>query len=162
MCWGFSQPGNDGDVRSDSSAIGGFFEDLPVLVIVVSGFLVLASAATWASGQLTESRDSAQLSELAHRLSDAVLAEILQSQVPSIRSLAELNMSQLAESSDMIDALVTILEIYPRVLYIVSQGEGPSEVNAPTGFSREYFNAITDEGLVAPMELRVIVWWAQG
>jgi hypothetical protein len=149
-------------VRSDIDAVAGFFEDLPVLIYVLSGTLVLASSATWAAQFVSESRDTRSLGHLAESLADKALAEIRNGQpdwhLPTVRSLEGLNLSHLGDDLQGRKFAISITMRHPTEDFVFSAGMGDLNDTISTGFCSRFLNALTDDGLVAILELRVIVW----
>lgn len=144
-----------------TDAVAGFFEDLPVLVIVLSGAMILASTATWVSREVSDARNSEILVDRAQLLASRIMTEIrnghAEAQVPTIRSLQGLNLSRILEDSEAAVAAVSIQMVYPRAEFVVGLDTKPSDQPRSSGYCSEHFNAMTDKGLAAVLELRVIV-----
>ncbi len=146
-------------MRSDQDAVGGFFEDLPVLAFVLAGVMSVAGTACWTNGQLSETDDSDALGLAAARLAADVVMELRgDGALPSIETVRSANLSlQLAGLTEGLACLVSVWCIHPALepLLVVGVTDSDPEV-ASSG--RVLMNASCVGGIVSVLEVRVLVW----
>lgn len=149
-------------MNEDTDAVGGFFEDLPVLAFVLAGVMSVASTASWSAEQLSEDRVSEDLLREAERVLDAALDAFgpLTSS-STVEHLRQANLSGLAGAvSPGIGWTLSVWVIHPSVEELVSVGQlegGLSTVRS----AKALVNAISDDGAVYVLEVRAVVWPAE-
>jgi len=149
-------------MRGDQEAVGGFFEDLPVLAFVLAGVMSVAGTACWTSGQLSGTDDSDALGLSATRLAADVVMGLGGSGVlPSIEAVRSANLSvQLASLPEGLACLVSVWCIHPDVELLLVVGDDDSDPEVASS-ERVLVNASCDGGFVGILEVRVLVWETQ-
>lgn len=148
-----------GIVRSDTDAVGGFFEDLLVLAFILAGVLSVSGTAAWVSESIDETARSRNLEEVACSLvSGAVLVLRTPSELPSTEHVVNSDLSGLVDRFvGRLSCLVTLWCVHPykELLLIMERGSG-----APTAASsdRAYMNVLCAGGLIGVLEVRAFVW----
>ena len=104
-------------MRNDE-AVGGFFEDLPVLAFILTGFLLIASTNVAVTNQRNELERSERLELAAGRLAGSVLAAISEGcgEDNQLNSVSSLNLSALLPASVLPQAFgwaISIALIHP-------------------------------------------------
>jgi len=147
-------------MKNDTDAVGGFFEDLPVLVFVLAGVMSVAGTACW-TGDLLSEDDSERLARDASRLvTTAVDALVGQGGLVSVEAVRSANLS--GPLSSVIDApryIVSVWCVHPQLEPLLVVGE--SEGDPATACSESmYMNALCEDGVIGILEVRALVWLA--
>lgn len=147
----------------DDGAVGGFFEDLTVLLFVLVGVAVIVSAGVWTAQDSVEARADEQLSFLAHELLIGVLSEISHPETPGylptldrIRSLDLLGIVDGFNSDCQF--CISVAEHHPERAWLCSATRGWPEAAADTGSVSGFVNALDSTGMTALVEVMVLVW----
>lgn len=152
-------------MKADDSAVAGFFEDLPVLMFVLGGVLVLVLSSVWVSRIEVEQRMVEELERSAEALADGLLARVRGQAYgavdPSIPSIECLDLSRLtADLAGNLGRSVAFVELYPEARWVISWSTGNSTGVSMTGSHSALFNVRDAWGNTAVMEVRVVVWQA--
>jgi hypothetical protein len=146
-------------MKSDTGAVGGFFEDLPVLAFVLAGVLSVAGTACWASELLSDGERSDAVEHSASQLIVGIVLEMQDSDVlPTVEAVRSANLSDpIGALSDRFSCLVSIWHIHPgnERLMVVGSCEGAPALACS---ARVLMNVICDDGAVGILEVRVFVW----
>ncbi|MCU0853069.1 MAG: hypothetical protein MUC90_07465 [Thermoplasmata archaeon] len=149
-------------MRHDDAAVGGFFEDLPVLVLVLCGVAAIVSASVWSSGQIADEQSVRELDEIAQRFVDRLVEAALQVEgggYPSVDKLRVLNISRLAMGlPKAIGYAVSIVEIYPSLEWLLQYVSDGKPISTDASASIRLVNAIDPWSRIVIVEARVIVW----
>jgi len=148
-------------MRADVDAVGGFFEDLPVLAFVLAGVMSVAGTASWVSGTLSESDGYDALDRSASRLACSIAFGLQDTGgLPTVESVVGANLSEaMSVLPDGFGFLVSVWSIHPEdgCLLTVSDGAGePGSARSATAL----LNVLCDDGIVGILEVRVLVWEA--
>jgi len=150
-------------VRWNDRAVGGFLEDLSVMVFVLAGVSLLVSSYAWSSSLAHARADQERLEWLAEGYIDRVMAEIhaacRSAFPPSLASLRALDLSGLAEVSlpgRSVVASISTLHPYPELVINFSSAAHP--IADVVGYSARLCNAVDSDGIVAIVEVRCLVW----
>lgn len=154
-----ASPCSPNGVRDDSNAVGGFFEDLPVMAFVLAGVLTVTGTACWASAQLSQEASSDSLERSASLLVMAVVDALGGTDgLVSIGATRSANLSGLLDSlPGSLDCLVSVWCIHPDLDLLVVYGDagaGPVEAHS----ERALVNVLLDDGVIGILEVRVLVW----
>jgi hypothetical protein len=148
-------------MRDDDSAIGGFFEDLPVMLIVLAGVATLVISGVVASERISRQQDQSELDALADRLVDSVLVSM--SRGPGIEhipmSATSVNTSRCA--GDVLDGeswKVAYVMRYPHMEWLRVDHSDEKMPLMDTGFASRLVNVVVDDGTVGVIEVSAIVW----
>ena len=147
---------------SDETAIAGFFEDLPVLLIILAGVSLLVLSGVAASERLAEQESQAELKSLAQRFMGSMVASIITDPSidhASISSVQSLNISRCA--SDALDGeswTAAVVLLSPGIVWLQAESSTSSEPTISTGYSSTMFNVVMDNGIIGVVEVRAIVW----
>lgn len=148
-------------MRRDTDAVGGFFEDLPVMAFVLAGVLSVAGTASWTAGRLADIEGDKELAAQASRVVTSLVAELGAAPYPpSSEGLGAVNISAYADSVPPgYGCMVSIWCVHPEVLQLplAATGEvGPGESCA----YRSFVNVACDDGSIGILEVRAVVWEA--
>jgi hypothetical protein len=147
-------------MRSDTDAIGGFFEDLPVLAFVLAGVLSVSGTATWVGWSMEDAARERSLEDVASSLVSAVVLSLrVNSDVPTVEHIAGSNLSAPIErlGTDM-GYVITVWCVHPYRELLLSAEHGWSGPST-SGFHREFMNVACPGGLVGVVEVRALVWY---
>lgn len=144
-------------------AVGGFFEDLPVLALVLMGTLTLLSSSVVSSQELSADRDADRLDALADGVVKGIVSRLTGDEavevMPTVSALRHVNLSAfLGGSGADVDCCAGIMLVHPRAEWLCSFGTGDPHGAVRTGFREAVMNALCDDGSVAVAVVRAIVW----
>jgi hypothetical protein len=149
-------------MRADDSAVAGFFEDLPVLLIILAGVAVLVLSGAAASERLAEADLESELDSLADRFVASLMVSLKRDPSmdhTSMALVASLNISRCA--SDALDDeswSVAIVLLSPSTEWLRADSSSETPPRAATGYSSSLFNVVLDDGSVGVVEVSAIVW----
>jgi hypothetical protein len=149
-------------VRPDDSAIAGFFEDLPVLLIVLAGVAILVFSGVSASERI--SRESAQrsLDATAARFVDSIMLSLSRSltdQHVSLSAIMSVNVSLCAGGTLCHEFYrIAFVELYPDVRWIRVETDAMGVLGGDTGYASRLINAVMDDGAVGIVGVTAFVW----
>lgn len=148
-------------MRSDTDAVGGFFEDLPVLAFVLAGVLSVAGTASWASEQLSEEGRYEALERSASQLVTGVVLELQKTDgMPTIEAVRCADLSgPMDKLPDGVASLVSIWCVHPENECLLTVPSCESEPQVARSGST-LLNALCDGGAIGILEVRVLVWEA--
>ncbi|MGD9962435.1 MAG: hypothetical protein AB7S97_00825 [Thermoplasmata archaeon] len=140
-------------------AVGGFFEDLPVLAFVLAGVLSVAGTASWASGMLSEDEWCEELERSASQLVAAVVAELRGVDIlPTVEAVRQADVSSLMRAlPEGTHGLVSVWSVHPVTERLLMVGSCEGEPLLARSESM-LMNAVFDGGAVGILEVRVLVW----
>jgi hypothetical protein len=147
-------------MRNDESGVGGFFEDLPVLVFVLAGVLCIMSTACWSTAQSSVDGVIDTMQRRAAEVMDSLFMKVTRhTSVPSVNQIRSINLSGLvAPTDDGFLLHVSIWIIHPDLDRLASAGSWePNEMRESVS-SRRLLNALDESGRVVIGEARVVVW----
>lgn len=145
---------------ADRSAVAGFFEDIPVLLIVLAGVMSLVLSGVIAAEREQRIGDQRQLDLLASRLIDSVAIEAAPD--PSIEHasvvvFASLNLTRCAANVLDDEAFrISVIQLYPSMEWIRTSSLDPQIRDV--GYASRLFNARLDDGSVGVLEVAAFVW----
>lgn len=146
-------------MRGDTEAVGGFFEDLPVLAFVLAGVLSVAGTASWTSVMLADDERCEALELAASQLLVRVVSEIRGGDVlPTTEAVKRANLSSpMSELPDGVVSLVSVWCVHPvnECLLTVSRCDGEPTIACSESV---FINALCDGGMIGILEVRVLVW----
>jgi len=148
-------------VMHGDDGVAGFFEDLPVLMFVLMGTTVLVISGAWVSRENAARELEAELDEVAHDITTALLGTVMceWGPTPRVSSLRGMDILSIASRGAAEHSFwVTVALVHPCTGTIATASRGEVSKALSTGFACMPFNALDDRGLVAVMEARVIVW----
>ena len=150
-------------MRADRSGVAGFFEDLPVLMFVLSGVVALVLTSVFVSERMTADRMDGQLDAVAKRIVDSVASEMLFScgpeVLPTVNSICAFDYSDLvSQLSDGRGFALSVFSLHPSFGCMLSICSDQSSAPRSTGYASELLNALDDNGLIMVLEVRVVVW----
>ena len=150
-------------MKADCDGVAGFFEDLPVLMFVLTGVFIIVAAGVWTSNTLEAQRMRDRLEALAEGLVNEVVLEtearLGGESFPTVSALSHLNLSHLA--GGVLPAhrcSIAIIERYPEARWLVHwPDETPDSPIQAVGAAR-LLNAFDEHLMVVVVEVRAIVW----
>jgi hypothetical protein len=150
-------------MRADRLGVAGFFEDLPVLMFVLSGVVALVLTSVFVSERMTAERMDEQLDVVAKRIVDTVASEMLFScgpdVLPTVASICAFNYSDIvSQLSDGRGFALSVFSLQPSFACILNTSSDQGSAPRSTGYASELLNALGDNGLTIVLEVRVIVW----
>jgi hypothetical protein len=150
-------------MKADCDGVAGFFEDLPVLMFVLTGVFIVVAAGVWTSNTLEAQRMRDRLEALAEGLVNEVVLEtearLGGESFPTVSALSHLNLSHLAEGVlPAHHCSIAIIERYPEARWLVHwPDETPDSPIQAVGAAR-LLNAFDEHLMVVVVEVRAIVW----
>lgn len=147
-------------MRFDDRAVGGFFEDLPVLAFVLAGVLSVSGTAAWTSSELVEAGQLDALERKASSLVSAIVSDLQDSEVMlTLEMIAAANLSSASDVlAEGISCYVTIWCVHPFRELLLSYGDVGDDP-ALVGSDSSFMNMLCDGGVVGVSEVRAIVWY---
>jgi hypothetical protein len=147
----------------DDAAVGGFFEDLTVLLFVMVGVAVIVSAGVWTAHDAMDARADKELDLLAEELLTGVLREISRPEAlgyaPTLDHIKGLDMLAVAAGIDSdCQFCISATEHHPEHAWLCSATRGWPEGAVRTAFASGFVNALCPTGMVAVVEVMVLVW----
>ncbi|OGS51998.1 MAG: hypothetical protein A3K75_03245 [Euryarchaeota archaeon RBG_13_61_15] len=147
----------------DDAAVGGFFEDLTVLLFVMVGVAVIVSASVWTAHDAMDARADEELGILAEELLTAVLREISPPETieyaPSLDHIKGLDLFAVAAEIDSdCQFCISATEHHPDDAWLFSATRGLPEGALRTAYASGFVNALDPMGMVAVVEVMVLVW----
>jgi len=146
-------------MRSDETAVGGFVEDLPVMVFVLAGVCMLVGSAVDAADKVRAGPGD-ELELVAERLVVEVVDAACVVDLPTVAGLRSLNISDCARAiaESCVGSYVSLRSLYPASDVLLAWGSFPVERPEETGSFSRLVNAVDDKGLVIVVEVRAVVW----
>jgi hypothetical protein len=149
-------------MRADDAAVAGFFEDLPVLLIILAGVSVLVLSGVVASERLAEAEREIELDQTASRFVASIMTSLVRDPSmdhTSVALLVSLNISRCA--CDALDgeswsASLVLLGTFAE--WLRTESSAGTQPLADTGYSACLLNAVMDDGLIGVVEVTVLVW----
>lgn len=150
-------------MRSDRSAVAGFFEDLPVLLFVLSGVVALVLTSVFVSERMAVMRFQERMDVIARDIVDSVATEILLScgagVMPAVSSIKAHDFAEVAvRSCGGRSYAVSVLLIHPSYESMVDLSSDMRDQPRSTGFASTLLNALDECALNAIVEVRAVVW----
>ena len=145
---------------TDRSAVAGFFEDIPVLLIVLVGVMSLVLSGVVAAERTQRIENQRQLDLLASRLIDSIAINVAPD--PSIEhaslvAFASLNFTRCAANVLADESYgISVIQLCPSTEWIRTRAADPQ--GHDTGYASRLFNARLDDGSVGILEVVVFVW----
>lgn len=152
-----------GMIRSDD-AVGGFFEDLPVLAFVLLGTFVLVSTSVFTSSEMSEARELQRLEVLAGDIIKTMIMHMTGADrlvyTVTVAALRDMSLASLVDrfADDLQGYCVSVVALYPCNEWLTSAARGDSSSAVSTGFARTFLNATFDDGLIGVIEVTALVW----
>lgn len=145
---------------TDRSAVAGFFEDIPVLLIILVGVMSLVLSGVVAAERAQHIENQKQLDLLASRLIDSVAINVAPDPAvehASMVAFASLNATRCA-ANVLDDELfgISVIQLYPSMEWI--QTRSPDPQRQDTGYASRLFNARLDDGSIGVLEVVAFVW----
>jgi len=146
----------------DTAGVAGFFEDIPVLALVLVGVSTLVASGVHLYALETDER----LVQTLHREARELMCRIIREagapspdMLPFAAALEPTNLSRYAaELPDGLGYSVSVVRLHPNPEWLFSIRSSSISQAACTGFASSRLNAIMSDGLVGVFEVRVIVW----
>lgn len=150
-------------MKADCEGVAGFFEDLPVLMFVLAGVLVIVATSVWTSNMLDEGRTQDRLDALADQVMNELVLRIEQERggvpYPTLSGLTSLNMSHVARCITSVHSCsVAIVERHPDARWLVQWSGGDSGLPTHVAGASKLLNALDERLMVVVVEVRVVVW----
>ena len=149
-------------VYQDESGVGGFFEDLPVLVFVLAGTCVMILSAVSVSDAIVSREKIKELEYLANRCADRVVSELVGAHPGAVIMVESLCATRLCKViSDCLDGhgfRMGIAMVHPVFEWLLEASSASSAILESASSSSRLANGLTDEGYIAVLVVRIIVW----
>jgi hypothetical protein len=150
-------------MKADCDGVAGFFEDLPVLMFVLTGVFIVVAAGVWTSNTLEAQRMRDRFESLAEGLVNEVVLEIEArlggESLPTVSALSNLNLSHLAGGAMSAHRCsVAIIERYPEARWLVHWSDETADSPVQAVGAATLLNAFDEHLMVVVVEVRVIVW----
>ena len=148
-------------MRCDTSGVAGFFEDLPVLLLVLAGVSSVVLTGAWCSEQRADSAGHDDLSAEAELLVRAALlaASGGRSSLVTVDALLALSPEDLAEAGSSCVGWTVVVEIvYPTGERHELSSGSECTFSCDLGWACELVNAAYDGDRIAIAEVIGIAW----
>ncbi len=149
-------------MRADERGVAGFFEDIPVLIIILAGVSILVSSVVIASERISERRLQSDLDLAAERMLARMMTSLRDAQEGTIliSSIGSLNISRCSEGPLAACAFaVSFVRYYPGTEWLRSESSSGTVPAHATGHASRLFNAADDgRGQIVIVEVSVFVW----
>ncbi len=144
-------------------AVGGFFEDLPVLAFVLLGVFALVSAGVVASDRMSEHRRADWLESVADDILKGVLMRLTSADAVgytlTVAGMREMSLEALADgAAGDASYCVGIVVLHPRIEWLCSATKGDLRTATHAGYAESLFNATSDDGSTAIVKVTVLAW----
>lgn len=150
-------------MKADCDGVAGFFEDLPVLMFVLTGVFIVVAAGVWTSNTMEAQRMRDRLEALAEGLVNEVVLEtearLGGESFPTVSALSHLNLSHLA--GGVLPAhrcSIAIIERYPEARWLVHWPDETPDFPIQAVGAARLLNAFDEHLMVVVVEVRAIVW----
>ena len=152
-------------MRFDGKAVGGFFEDLPVLAIILTGTALLLSANAFIVGQRCDADTVRALEAAAESLADGVLLELTDRDAMSVpierlKALEASSVDSFVEGCYGWAVAITLLHPWQETIVTV-RSDGAARVE-DAGWHSQLFNVAIGITGVAVAELVAVVYTDEG
>lgn len=146
-------------MRLDESGVGGFAEDLPVMVFVLAGVCLLVGSAVSAAEKV-RAGDADGLESLAEVLVSEVMEGFSVTDTPTVTALRSFDIGDCAEPVLVgCDGwFVSLRSVHPEVELLQSAGSLPDQSPGSTGSCSRLINAYDDDMMLVVVEVRAVVW----
>jgi len=148
-------------MRIDDSGVGGFFEDLPVMIFVLAGVSSLIMTGAYASEEISRARESEELSFIAVHMVDGLVSHCrpVDGAMPTLGHIRQLNVSEicgsLASGRHFAAAMVMRHPGYELLCQGSDSVRGPA---CDAVSATRLLNALDENGVIAIVEARVVAW----
>jgi len=144
-------------------AVGGFFEDLPVLALVLLGVFLLVSTSTLVYQESSGRREYDRLESVTQDIAKAIIGHLSRgdesSHLSTVSAMREINLEALADSvADCAGYCASVVLLHPRTEWLSSAATGDLHDARQVAYAAGFLNAILDDGSVAVVEVRVLAW----
>lgn len=150
-------------MKADCDGVAGFFEDLPVLMFVLTGVFIVVAAGVWTSNALETQRMRDGFEKLAEGIVNEVVLEIEArlggESLPTLSALSNLNLSHVAGGAVSAHCRsIAIVERYPEARWLAHWSDVASDSPVQAVGAATLLNAFDEHLMVVVVEVRAIVW----
>jgi len=151
-------------MRISEEGVAGFFEDLPVLMIILGAVSILVTTGARISEEIMSSEAEKRLTIMAGDIIDRIRSEIAGlgeiGTTPLLSSLARLNLTQYGCDSTLgrYSFRIVIAVLHPEVGQIVASAGQDLPGSTRAAVSCAILNAIDELGRSIILEARAVVW----
>jgi hypothetical protein len=144
-------------------AVGGFFEDLPVLALVLLGVFLLVSTSGLASRELSGRRELERLESVAEDIAKAILGHLSSGDgtghMPTVQAMRQLNLRALADPvASCAGYCASVVLMHPSTEWLSSATTGDILAAQHVVYAGGFLNAALEDGSVAIVEVNVLAW----
>ncbi|MCU0858976.1 MAG: hypothetical protein MUE55_00060 [Thermoplasmata archaeon] len=146
-------------MRFDERGVGGFAEDLPVMIFVLAGVCLLVGAAVSAA-EKARTGESDELESLAEVLVSEVMDGFSVTETPTVTALRSFEIVNCAEPvlAGCDGWYVSLRSVHPEIELLQSSGSLPDQAPGATGSCSRLINACDDDMMIVVVEVRAVVW----
>jgi len=149
-------------VIEDQSGVGGFFEDLPVLMFVLAGTVTVIVSATFSVEVLASQEADKALERLATRCVDLIVAEIMDGHGGVAVIAGALCATKIDRAlQDFLgdgEFFASIVMIHPESKRLCTIREAPTEIAGRASSASRMINVLVENGLTGIVVVRALVW----
>lgn len=148
----------------DEDAVGGFFEDLPVLALVLLGVFLLISTSVLVSKELSERRELDRLESVAEDIANAIRGHLTSGdgatgKMPTVPAMRQVNLPSLADPvASCVGYCASVVLLHPRTEWLSSATTGDTPDARRVVCAGGFLNALLEDGSVAIVEVKVLAW----
>lgn len=148
-------------MRIDDSGVGGFFEDLPVMLFVLAGVSSMIMTGVFAGEEISRAREKEELSFIAVHMADGLVSHCwpAEERLPTLVHIRQLDIVDICRSlaSGRHFAAVMIMH-HPGYELLCQGSDSVREPACDAGSATRLLNALDENGVIAIVEARVVVW----
>ena len=148
-------------MRIDDSGVGGFFEDLPVMIFVLAGVSSLIMTGAYASEEISRARESEELSFIAVHMVDGLVSHCrpVDGAMPTLGHIRQLNASEICGSLASGRHFAAAMVLRHPGYELLCQGSDSVRGPACDAVSAtRLLNALDENGVITIVEVRVVAW----
>jgi len=151
-------------MRSNEAGFAGFFEDLPVMIIVLGGVFVLVLTATRISAETMSRSADERLKAVADSIIDRIESEANAldhpAGAPMLSALARLNLTECSEQSTRGNYAyrIVIVVLHPDAGRVIALAGSTPSAEGRLAVSTALMNAMDESSSAAIVEIRAMVW----
>jgi hypothetical protein len=148
-------------MRTDDKGVGGFFEDLPVMIFVLAGVSSLIMTGVFASEEISRARESEELSYIAVHMVDGLVSHSQPNDgvMPTLGHIRALNASEICGGLACGRHFAATMIMRHPGYELLCQGSDSVRGSACDAVSAtRLLNALDENGVIAIVEARVVAW----
>ena len=148
-------------MRANDNAVAGFFEDIPVLLVVLAGVMVLTVSGAIAAARAQDIENQETLDALARRLLDSLTVGITSDPTiehVSVAAVLSVNVSRCAADVLADESFAVTFNLrYPHVEWLRTNSNIDGTHCSASGYASKLINVRLDDGTTGVLEVVSVV-----